>query len=95
MHANMFGDQLVPTPCKVVARRDENSDTSTLTLAAPSQWFPGFRPGQFMMVYARGVGEIPLSISGDPTHADHTVFILFGLSVPSAARCTKPPSVTS
>ncbi|MDJ0489770.1 FAD/NAD(P)-binding protein [Rhodococcus qingshengii] len=73
MHANVFGDQLVPTPCKVVARRDENSDTSTLTLAAPSQWFPGFRPGQFMMVYARGVGEIPLSISGDPTHADHTV----------------------
>ncbi|NMM89593.1 oxidoreductase [Rhodococcus sp. SRB_17] len=69
----MFGDQLVPTPCKVVARRDENSDTSTLTLAAPAQWFPGFRPGQFMMVYARGVGEIPLSISGDPAHADHTV----------------------
>lgn len=85
MHANMFSeasstqdasyrrDHLVPIACRVIARRDESSDTSTLTLATPEQWFPGFRPGQFMMVYARGVGEIPLSICGDPTHADHTV----------------------
>jgi NAD(P)H-flavin reductase len=73
MHANMFGEQLVPTPCRVVARRDENSDTTTLVLAAPEPQFPTFRPGQFMMVYARGVGEIPLSISGDPAVSDHTV----------------------
>jgi NAD(P)H-flavin reductase len=83
MHANMFGAPvhtlaphhvpLVPTAYKVIARRDENSDTSTLTLVAPEQRLPGFRPGQFMMVYARGVGEIPLSISGDPTGTDQTV----------------------
>lgn len=77
MHANMFSDRLVPTPCRVVGRRDENTDTSTLTLAVPGHQSAGFRPGQFMMVYARKTGEIPLSISGDPAHDDgmvvHTV----------------------
>ena len=84
MHASMFGkpssergtaprrDALVPTACRVISRHDENSETSTLTLA-PEHEFPRFRSGQFMMVYARAVGEIPLSISGDPTRTDHTV----------------------
>jgi NAD(P)H-flavin reductase len=43
-------------------------DTFTITLDAPIQ-APGlgvFRPGQFNMLYAFGVGEVPISTSGDP-----------------------------
>lgn len=35
-----------------------------------------FRPGQFTMLYVFGVGEVPISISGDPARSDvlvHTV----------------------
>ncbi len=37
---------------------------------------PAFQPGQFTMIYVFGVGEIPVSISGDPSDAGgyaHTV----------------------
>jgi NAD(P)H-flavin reductase len=55
---------MVPQPFRVRSRRRETSDTWTLTLeplvGAPIS--PG--PGQFTMVYAFGVGEIPISVSG-------------------------------
>ena len=44
----------------------ETADTFTLSSApARAQPFP-FAPGQFNMLYAFGVGEVPISISGDP-----------------------------
>jgi NAD(P)H-flavin reductase len=45
----------------------ETHDTFTLTLAPPDcdQGLP-FIPGQFTMLYLFGVGEVPVSISGDP-----------------------------
>ena len=45
----------------------ETEDTFTMELepASGSEAF-SFRPGQFNMVYVYGVGEIPISISGDP-----------------------------
>jgi len=47
----------------VVGRHNETQDTITLELAADGR---PFAPGQFNMVYAFGVGESALSISGDP-----------------------------
>jgi NAD(P)H-flavin reductase len=32
-----------------------------------------FRPGQFDMIYVHGVGEVPISISGDPSRPDRLV----------------------
>jgi NAD(P)H-flavin reductase len=50
----------------VRSKRQDTRDTATLSLA-PLRGDPlGFLPGQFTMVYAFGVGEVPLSISGDP-----------------------------
>jgi len=50
----------------VTSRRQDTRDTVTLSLS-PRDGVPlGFAPGQFTMVYAFGVGEVPLSISGDP-----------------------------
>lgn len=66
-----------PRPYRVLGRTAETSDTVTLSLA-PAGGGPGrpFRPGQFNMVYAFGVGEVALSISGDAGRAGpllHTV----------------------
>jgi NAD(P)H-flavin reductase len=53
-------------PFRVVRKHRENGDTVTLALE-PVDGVPlPFAPGQFTMVYAFGVGEVPISISGDP-----------------------------
>lgn len=44
--------------------RDEIPDTFTLEIEPPEGF--SFEPGQFTMLYAYGVGEVPISISGDP-----------------------------
>jgi NAD(P)H-flavin reductase len=53
----------VPTVGHVRARRRETRDTWTLAIDAGGR---KFQPGQFNMLYAFGVGEIPVSVSGDP-----------------------------
>ena len=58
-------DPFVPQPYRVAAVRRELSDTVTLELLPVSGPRPDFAPGQFNMVYAFGVGEIAISISGD------------------------------
>ncbi|HVK37682.1 MAG TPA: FAD/NAD(P)-binding protein [Candidatus Kapabacteria bacterium] len=60
-------DPMLPRPFEVRRARHETHDTFTLTLEA----LDGgpelrFRPGQFNMLYLFGVGEVPISISGNP-----------------------------
>src|SRR3990170_526907 len=62
-----------PDTREVLAVRRETADTVTVTLAGGGG---GFVPGQFAMVYAFGVGESAISLSGDPYRSDvveHTV----------------------
>jgi NAD(P)H-flavin reductase len=64
---------MVPIVARVAARRRETHDTWTLALDAGRMTF---EPGQFNMLYAFGVGEIPVSVSGDPGRSGplvHTV----------------------
>ncbi len=58
---------MLPHPFVIKRVRRETEDTFTLELE-PSDKSGGFSfaPGQFNMVYVFGVGEIPISISGDP-----------------------------
>jgi NAD(P)H-flavin reductase len=70
-------DPMVPAPFVVHKVRRETADTYTLDLVRPegAAAFP-FAPGQFNMLYAFGVGEVPISISGDPERPEsliHTV----------------------
>ena len=53
-----------PTRYVVATRRDETSDTVTLLLRPAETPIPAPRPGQFTMLYAFGVGEVPVSVSG-------------------------------
>ena len=63
-------DAMMPTPFRIVKRTQELADTFTIELT-PASGRGGafaFRPGQFNMLYAFGVGEVPISISGDPAN---------------------------
>jgi NAD(P)H-flavin reductase len=59
---------MVPHPFRILRSRSETHDTFTIELesAHEADGF-SFQPGQFNMLYLFGVGEIPISISGDPS----------------------------
>ena len=70
-------DPMVPHPYRVRRVQRETYDTFTLDLeqANGARGLP-FAPGQFNMIYIFGVGEVPISISGDPAQSNalvHTV----------------------
>jgi anaerobic sulfite reductase subunit B len=53
----------LPHPYTVVSRRVDTYDTVTLELAHGTGPLPAFVPGQFAMLTAYGVGEVPISLS--------------------------------
>jgi len=53
-----------PTGYVVAARKQETPDTVTLMLRPAGNPIEPPRPGQFTMLYAFGVGEVPVSVSG-------------------------------
>jgi anaerobic sulfite reductase subunit B len=57
-------DPMLPVPFCLAARIQNTPDTATLLLEPIDGGVVGFRPGQFSMLYAFGVGEVPISISG-------------------------------
>ena len=83
---------MVPRPFRVLSRRQETEDTWTLELEpAGGGPAPAFGPGQFNMLYAFGVGEVPISISGEPGGdglLEHTVRAVGPVS---AAICRVEP----
>lgn len=73
---------------RVRRNRRETADTRTLELTSiPGGAVPAWRPGQFMMVYVFGEGEIPLSISGDPAQRDCIVHTVRAVGPVSRAIC--------
>ena len=85
------GDPMVPRPVRVEAVRRETHDTVTMDLLAVDGEGLAFAPGQFTMLQAFGVGEVPISISGDPARPDlltHTVRDVGGVT---SAICRAGP----
>jgi NAD(P)H-flavin reductase len=68
-------DPMLPQPYSVREVAKETPDTFTLRLE-PEDAANGaaFQPGQFSMLWAFGVGELPISISGDPGLHDRLVY---------------------
>ena len=54
----------VPCFYRVASRREDTGDTVTVELAEPAGPVQAFAPGQFAMLTAFGVGEVPISVSG-------------------------------
>ncbi len=61
---------MLPVPYRVADRRVETHDSVTLRLEPVDAPIAPFRPGQFTMLYRPGVGEVAISVSGDPTARD-------------------------
>ena len=67
-------DPMTPKRFRVLKRRHELSDTFTLELEGlDGAGGEAFLPGQFNMLYTYGVGEVPISISGDPARPERIV----------------------
>jgi NAD(P)H-flavin reductase len=64
---------MTPLPYRVRSRVTENRDSATLCLEPLREPLQAPRPGEFMMMYAFGVGEVAISVSGDPTVTDGTI----------------------
>jgi NAD(P)H-flavin reductase len=77
LHVEPVPEPLLTRPFRVRKNRRETADTRTLELVpAGESRMPPWRPGQFMMLYVFGQGEIPISICGDPEETNvlcHTV----------------------
>lgn len=54
----------MPVRYRVSSSRGETHDTVTLGLQPVDQPIAAYLPGQFTMLYAFGIGEVPISISG-------------------------------
>lgn len=59
-------EPMLPRPFRVVNTNHETPDTVTLVLESLTDEPTSFMPGQFMMIYVFGVGEVPISIAGNP-----------------------------
>ncbi|MGW9030294.1 FAD/NAD(P)-binding protein [Streptomyces sp. NPDC055722] len=94
---------IVPLVHRVASRHCETADTVTIELEPVGKSLLPFTPGQYAMVYAFGVGEIPVSVSrtGENGRLTHTIRAvgavsraLFGLQ-PGAAVGVRGPFGTS
>lgn len=70
--ASVIGEPMVPRPFRLVEKTWETPDTATLVFEDHEQLERRFEPGQFMMIYVFGVGEVPVSLAGNP-HMGHVL----------------------
>jgi len=82
---------MTPRPFTVLARERETADTWTLTVDPPAGVGPPIAPGQFVMVYAFGVGEVPISVSGPPFRAGPVVLTVRAVGAVTSAVCASEP----
>lgn len=83
---------MTPRPFRVAERRQETHDTWTLALEpADGGPAPEFGPGQFNMLYAFGVGEVPVSIAGEPGTGGPLLHTVRAVGPVSEAICRAEP----
>ncbi len=80
---------MTPRPFRVIRRRRETSDTWTLELEPVSGPPLDVGPGQFTMLYAFGIGEVPISVSGPA--GGPLIHTVRSVGAVSAAICAARP----
>lgn len=83
--------ELLPRPFRVESVRRELDDCVTLWLSPLKGEPMAFEPGQFTMLYMPGIGEIPISISGDPARPELLVQTIRAVGAVSKACCALGP----
>ncbi|GAB1646315.1 FAD/NAD(P)-binding protein [Krasilnikovia sp. MM14-A1259] len=84
----------LPLPYRVVSRRVDTYDTVTLELAHDSGPLPPFAAGQFAMLTAYGIGEVPISLSGGGTSGDRLVHTIRAVGAVTRALTGASPGGT-
>jgi NAD(P)H-flavin reductase len=74
---------VVPMPVRVSRVRREMAAVTTLELTSASAF--GFVPGQFNMLYMFELGEVAISLSGDPAEQSRVVHTVRGVGAVSQA----------
>lgn len=82
-----LADPMALRPYRVRRVRRETHDVSTLWLEPVENGTNEFAPGQFNMLYAFGVGEVPISISGEFAPAGDLMHTVRGVGPVSIALC--------
>ena len=78
---------MLPRPFVVRSRREEAGGCVTLDLVALDGEPVAFEAGQFTMLYVHGVGEVAISISGDPAESGSLVHTVRAVGAVSQALC--------
>jgi NAD(P)H-flavin reductase len=78
------GDPMVPRVARVLRRRRDGPQVFTIDLELKEE-VPAFAPGQFNMLTAFGVGEVPISLSGDPSEPGSLVHTIRAVGPVSTA----------
>ncbi len=82
---------MVPAVYRVRSKVQETGDTWTLELE-PQEGGPlEYEPGQFNMLYAFGVGEVPISICGDPSSGGPLLHTVRAVGSVTEAICAAGP----
>ena len=81
-------DPMFPRQYRLELSRAETYDTRTLKLEPlDANGSFSFAPGQFNMVYSFGIGEVPISISGDPSKPERLVHTIWSVGAVTKALC--------
>lgn len=84
----MTVDAMIPLFHRIERVRREVRDVFTLEMTPVDGSAPlPFAPGQFNMLYAFGIGEVPISISGDPSQPGRLVHTIRSVGAVTAALC--------
>ncbi|MGH2934997.1 MAG: FAD/NAD(P)-binding protein [Gaiellaceae bacterium] len=83
---------MTPLPYRVVRKQRENHDNWTLVLEPVGEAIEPIAPGQFTMLYVFGVGEVPISTSGDlEREGDVLVHTIRAVGAVTEALCASDP----
>jgi len=84
---------MTPLAATVTTTARETGDTFTIEMS-PAGGALLFDPGQFTMLYAFGIGEVPISISGDPGTPETLVHTIRSVGRVTEALCRLEPDAT-
>jgi NAD(P)H-flavin reductase len=81
-----------PVPGRIASIAKETHDTFTLQVEPPEgDPVAFFQPGQFSMLYVPGVGELPISISGDPERRERLTYTIRSVGQVTYQLVTRQP----
>lgn len=78
---------MLPSSARIVRRIRESRDIVTFVLDLDGEHFR-FEPGQFNMLSQPGVGEVAISISGDPADSRHVVHTIRNVGSVTDSLCS-------